>query len=87
VLESIVPVNPLSRQSSSSAGAVAGLVPGIGSGSAFINLFIVTKTIIPDQRPKTHFPLINLHDKYFPTIGILRPMPKAFGEIRNMGGV
>lgn len=25
--------------------------------------------------------------KYLPTIGILRPMPKAFGETRKIGGV
>ncbi len=27
------------------------------------------------------------HDKYFPTIGILRPMPNAFGDTRRTGGV
>jgi len=26
-------------------------------------------------------------DRYFPTMGILRPMPKALGETRRMGGV
>jgi hypothetical protein len=27
------------------------------------------------------------YDRYFPTIGILRPMPKALGDTRSIGGV
>jgi len=28
-----------------------------------------------------------IYDKYLPTIGILRPWPKALGETRKIGGV
>jgi hypothetical protein len=30
---------------------------------------------------------IGFYDKYFPTIGIRRPIPKALGETRKIGGV
>jgi len=31
--------------------------------------------------------LTKLYAKYLPTIGILRPIPNAFGETRKIGGV
>lgn len=30
---------------------------------------------------------VHLYDKYFPTIGIRRPMPKALDDTRNTGAV
>ena len=46
-----------------------------------INSYINTNMHIIDELDG------NIYERYFPTIGILRPMPKAFGETLKIGGV